>query len=148
MTVSRKRDPVLQFSVFAPNKVGQLNELVQHLAKEDLHIMAMCMLDTTECTIMRLILDYPDQARSAFERADYAYAVSEVIAVEVPTEAQVKYITTALVEAEINIHYIYPFVARPEGRSALALHLEDNELAATVLGRRGLRVLGQSDIAR
>ena len=51
-------------------------------------------------------------------------------------------------QAEINIHYIYPFLVRPNGRYALAISLEDNELASDTLSRSQLKVIGQEDIAR
>ena len=60
---SREREPVLQFSVFADNKVGRLNELIQRFNQRDIHIVALSQLDSTECTIMRFIPDYPEAAR-------------------------------------------------------------------------------------
>jgi len=53
-------DPVKQFSVFIPNRVGQLYDLTALLAKHNVHIMAMTTLDTTDCAIDRLIVDDPD----------------------------------------------------------------------------------------
>ncbi len=57
-------------------------------------------------------------------------------------------VTKALHQAEINIHYVYPFVCRPLDHGALALSVEDNDLASTVLSSLGLKVLTQRDIAR
>jgi len=42
----------------------------------------------------------------------------------------------------------YGFLVRPEGRSAICLNLDDNELGAQVLSRGGFRLLGQGDISR
>ena len=56
-----------------------------------------------------------------------------MIAVELNSEADIVRVTSALVQAEINIHYIYPFVSRPNSRSALAISLEDNDLASETL---------------
>jgi len=140
--------PVKQFAVFADNRVGRLNELLQRLAGGGIHVLAFSQLDSTECSIIRFITDYHDDARQLLQKNGYAFTETEVIAVEITTEADFKFVTAALVEAEINIHYIYPFIMRPNGRSALALNLEDNELAAQVLGAHGLRVLDQNDIAR
>ncbi len=141
-------DAIIQFSVFADNKVGRLNELVQRLGADDVHIIAISQLDTTECTIMRLIVDYPDEARALFRRHGYAFSETEMVAVQIDTEAQLKFVTAALVEAEINIHYIYSFLMRPGNKTALALNLEDNDLARSVLRTRNIKVLDQSDIAR
>lgn len=148
ITQSREKEPVIQFSVFADNKVGRLNELVQRFSQWDIHIIALSQLDSTECTIMRLIPDYPEPARALLKQHGYAFSECTMLAVEFNSEADLKFVTSALVEAEINIHYLYPFVMRPNGRSALALNVEDNDLAESVLSTRQLRCLSRHDIAR
>lgn len=145
---SREPEPVIQFSIFADNKVGRLNELMQRLAQRDLHVMAVTQLDSTECTIIRLIPDYPEDARQALGEHGYAFTESAVIVAEMHTEADLKFITAALVEAEINIHYLYSFVSRPNGRSAMVLNVEDNDLAESVLKAHQIRCLTRGDIAR
>lgn len=148
VTQSREKEPVLQFSVFADNKVGRLNELVQRFAQEDIHIIALSQLDSTECTIMRFIPDYPEAARDLLRRHGYAFSECPILAVELNSEADLKYITAALVEAEINIHYLYSFIMRPNDRCGLALNVEDNDFAETVLNARQIRCLARGDIAR
>jgi hypothetical protein len=145
---SREREPVLQFSIFADNKVGRLNELVQRFGQRDIHILALSQLDSTECTIMRIIPDYPEPARELLREFGYAFSETPILAVEAKTEADLKFITAALVEAEINIHYLYPFIMRPHGRCALAMNVEDNEFAESVLTSRQIRTLSRADIAR
>jgi hypothetical protein len=145
---SREREPVLQFSVFADNKVGRLNELIQRFNQRDIHIVALSQLDSTECTIMRFIPDYPEAARQMLREFGYAFSETAILAAEINTEADLKYLTSALLEAEINIHYLYPFIMRPEGRSAIAMNVEDNEFAESVLRARQIRCLTRDDIAR
>jgi hypothetical protein len=145
---SREREPVLQFSVFADNKVGRLNELVQRFNQRDIHIVALSQLDSTECTIMRFIPDYPEEARQMLRECGYSFSETAILAAEISTEADLKYLTSALLEAEINIHYLYPFIMRPEGRSAIAMNVEDNEFAESVLRARQIRCLTRDDIAR
>ena len=146
------RDPggraVKQFSIYADNKVGRLNEIIGILADRDIHVLAMTTLDTTDSTIVRLIVDYPEEARELLIRNGYSFSLVEIVAVEIPRVDYLHEVTCALVEAEINIHYIYPFIARPRGQSALALRLEDNEIARDVLTRHQIKILSQSDIAR
>jgi hypothetical protein len=145
---SREREPVLQFSIFADNKVGRLNELVQRFSQRDVHILALSQLDSTECTVMRIIPDYPESARALLKEFGYAFSECPILVVEANTEADLKFITAALVEAEINIHYLYPFIMRPRDRYALAMNVEDNEFAETVLESRQLRTLSRGDLAR
>jgi hypothetical protein len=71
-----------------------------------------------------------------------------VIAVEVVDESKFRAVLAALLEAEINIHYIYSFIKRPADRSAFAINVEDPEIAAQSLNQRGFKVLTQGDISR
>jgi len=45
-------------------------------------------------------------------------------------------------------HYIYSFLKRPLGRGALAINVEDSDVAAQALGHRGFKTITQSDISR
>lgn len=139
---------VRQFSIFADNKVGRLNDIIMMLASHDVHIMSVTSVDTTDNVIIRLIVDYWEQARDFFHEQGFAFSLNEVLVAEINTEQDLKKVTCALVQAEINIHYAYPMLTRPGGKSGLVLRLEDNELAADVLNRNGIRVLNHSDIAR
>ncbi len=140
--------PVIQFSIHADNKVGRLNELIGLLSVHEVHVMALSILDTTDSSIIRLIVDYPEEAQNLLVEHNFSYVQSGLIAVEIEDESLLKTVTSALVQAEINIHYVYPFLIRPRGRYALALSLEDNELAAETLQRHQIKVIGQNDIAR
>ncbi|NQY32039.1 MAG: acetolactate synthase [Coraliomargarita sp.] len=140
--------PVIQFSIHADNKVGRLNEIIGLLSVHEVHIMALSILDTTDSSIIRAIVDYPEEAQKLLIEHQFSYVQSELVAVELDSEADIKRVTCALVQAEINIHYTYPFISRPMGKAALAISLEDNDLAADTLARHQLRVIGQDDIAR
>lgn len=141
-------DPVKQFSVFAENRVGRLYDLTTLLAAQNVHIMALTTLDTTDSAIMRLIVDDPDKAREIMGHHGFYFTESDILAVELADQTQLKAVLAALLEAEMNIHYVYSFLMRPGGRSALVLHVEDADLASTALGNRGFRVLTQRDISR
>ncbi len=140
--------PVIQFSIHADNKVGRLNEIISLLEVHEVHIMALSILDTTDSSIIRVIVDYPEEAQKLLIEHQFSYVQSELLAVEIRTEADIKTVTSALVQAEINIHYIYAFICRPNEKSALAISLEDNDLAAETLKRHQLSIIGQNDIAR
>ena len=65
--------PVRQFSIFVENKVGRLNELVQSLGSADVHIMALCLVDTTDSTIIRIVVDYPERAEAVLNEHNFAH---------------------------------------------------------------------------
>jgi hypothetical protein len=141
-------DPVKQFSVFTENRVGRLSDLTSLFKANDVHIVALTVLDFTDTTILRLVVDDNDKARELMVNNDFPYTECDVVAVEINDEADLKEVLAALLEAEINIHYVYSFIKRPENRSALVLKIEDPDVAAQSLNTHGFKVLTQGDIAR
>ncbi len=141
-------EPVKQFSVFIENRVGRLHDLVALLAKHNVHIMAMTTIDQTDTALDRFIVDDPERARELMAANNFFFTESDVLAVEFSNESQLKEVLHALITVEVNVHYAYAFLVRPQGRSALALSVEDNDLAASALNTRGFKVLSQRDISR
>lgn len=141
-------DPVKQFSVFAENRVGRLYDLTSLLKNNNVHIMAITVLDTTDSSIIRLVVDDPAKARELMVNNDFPYGETSILVVEIGDESEMRSVLAALLEAEINIHYVYSFIKRPLDRSAVAISAEDAETAAQALGQRGFKVLQQSDISR
>ena len=147
-TSIRPVDPVKQFSVFTENRVGRLFDLIGLLRENNVHVIAITVLDTTDSAILRLIVDDPDKARELMINNDFPFTEANVLAVEILDESAIREILAALLEAEINVHYVYSFIKRPEGRAALAINVEDADVAAQALNRRGFKVLTQRDISR
>ena len=147
-TPTRPLDPVKQFSVFGENRVGRLYDLTALLKASSVHVIAVTVLDTSDSAIMRLIVDDPDKARELMVNNDFPYTEMDVLAVEIGDESELKDVLGALLEAEINIHYTYSFIKRPQSKSALAIYVEDPDVATQSLGQRGFKVLTQSDISR
>ena len=141
-------DPVKQFSVFAENLVGRLYDLTALFKDHNVHVMAISVLDTTDSAIVRVVVDDPSMARELMINNDFPYAETEILAVEITDESDLKGVLSAFLEAEINIHYIYSFTKRPGGKAALAIRAEDIDIAAQSLNRRGFRVLTQHDTSR
>jgi hypothetical protein len=141
-------DPVKQFSVFAENRVGRLYDLTSLLKDHHVHVMATTVLDTTDSSIIRLVVDDPDKARELMVNNDFPYAECDILAVEIGDESELKGVLAALLEAEINIHYVYSFIKRPNDKSALAVSAEDSDIAAQALSQRGFKVISQRDISR
>ena len=147
-TKSVRFTPIQQFSIYSENKVGRLNELIGVLSANKIHIIALSSVDSTDSSLIRLIVDYFEQAAALLEENNFAFSTDEIVGVEIDTEAELKTVTCALVAAEINIHYIYPFLMRPHGKTGIVLRLEDNDLAIEVLKQHQVEVLSQEDIAR
>ena len=141
-------DPVSQFSIFTENKVGKFSDLARAFSRKSIHILALTTLDTTDIGILRIVVDDPDAARELLKSQGTAFSESPILAVEIAGEHDVEGVLMALLEAEVNIHYMYSFISRPMGRSALAMSIEDLDIAMDILGVRNHKVLIQRDISR
>jgi hypothetical protein len=141
-------DPVKQFSVFTENRVGRLHDLTALFRQGNVHVMAITVLDTTDSAIVRLVVDDPDRARELMINNDFPYVESDVLALELADESELKGVLAALVEAEINLHYIYSFIKRPQLKGGLVINVEDADVASQALSQRGFKILNQGDISR
>lgn len=146
--IAINRYPIKQFSVFAENRVGRLYDLTRLLKENNVHVIALTVLDTTDSSILRLIVDDPEKARELMINNDFPYTECTVLAVEINDESDLQGVLAGLLEAEINIHYVYSFIKRPEGKAALVLNIEDMDVAAHALITRGFKTLSQCDISR
>jgi hypothetical protein len=140
--------PVLQFSLFMANKLGRLYDISALLHRHNVHILALTILDTTDSAILRLIVDDPDRARSLLNEHAFPFTETAILVVEVDVETRLGAVLAALLEAEINIHYMYAFLALPAGRPLLALNVEDHDTAVEALKRHQIRVFNQADLSR
>jgi hypothetical protein len=149
-TAQRFEGPrVRQFSVFLKNKVGALLEVVRMLNHHSVEVIALSVQDSTDSSIVRLVVSDPDAVERLFREHDIAFGVCEMVVVEMKEVAtDLCRALSSLLAAEVNIFFSYPLLMRPNGRAALALHVEDHECAASVLGGDGFKLLSQADISR
>ena len=145
---ARRPDNVKQFSVFTANRLGKLHDLIGQLGSHAVHVLALTVIDTTDSAIVRLVVDDPEKARRLLDTQGFAFTESDLLVVEVAAATALGALMSALLEAELNINYLYSFIPQSRGKSILGLSMEDNEMAEQVLKRHQFRVLKQSDISR
>ncbi len=140
---------VKQFSVFLPNKVGAMLDIVKLLGTRNTHIVALSIAEQTDSAIARIVVSDPEQVENIFHEHDVAFGVSEMVVVELQEVAtELAKLLAALLMAEVNMHFSYPLLTRPHGKAALALHVDDTECACSVLQGEGFKILSQTDISR
>ncbi len=146
-TQARTPDLVIQFSVFTPNRLGRLHDLIRLLGAQGVHVLGLMVLDTTDSAIIRVVVDDPDRARQMLVSEGFPFTESNLVVVEV-NSTELNRLMSALLEAELNINYLYSFIPHPQGKSILGLSMEDNETAEQALRRHQFRTLRQDDISR
>jgi hypothetical protein len=76
-------------------------------------------------------------------------SICDLVVVELKEGAsELGRLLAALLAAECNIFGSYALLTRPRGKAALALHVEDNDVAIAVLKQHRFSILSQSDISR
>ncbi len=137
---------VRQFTIFLESKVGRLQMLLRSFEHGAGRIVALSLEESGDAALVRLICAHPDYGRELLRTAGFGFSESDMLVVEMPKVKQpLVVICSALLAAEINIHYAYPLLIRPRG-PALALFCDDPTLAAQLLIRKGFTLVGQSDL--
>ncbi len=149
-TTSKIGGPLVkQFSVFLPNKVGAMLDVVKLLGASHTHLVALSITESTDSAIARMVVSDPERVEELFGEHNVPFGVSEMLVVEIREVAtQLSKLLAALLMAEVNVHFTYALLTRPRGMAALALHVDDTECAMSVLQGEGFKLLGQNDISR
>ncbi len=145
---ARQPDAVSQFSVFMPNRMGRLHDLIAVLSSNAVHVLAVTVSDMSETAIIRVVVDDPQAARRLLPEHGFAFTESRLLVVEIGAATNCRELMAAFLEAEVNINYMYCFIPHPQGKSILGVSIEDIEVGERVLTRHDFRVLRQADISR
>lgn len=146
---ARGRDwpSVRQFNVFLANRLGALLNVARRFETLDNRIIALSVIDSTDCAILRLVLSDPERAYEVLKEGDLPFTETDLLVVMLPEGHQpLLQICKALLQAEISIHYAYPLMVGHLGRAALALKVEDIDTAAAHLQQNGFALLSENDL--
>lgn len=147
-TMRGRNYPTLrQFTVFLENRVGQLLEVVRRFEGSRVRIAALSISEAAECAFVRFVLSDPEPGREILERAGLAIVETDLIAVELPSGPQpLVRVCTALLQAEVNIMQTYPLLLHPNDRPAVALMVDNLEMAMETLASKGFNMLSEDDL--
>src|SRR3954470_1029085 len=83
---ARGRDwpSVRQYNVFVENRVGNLLTVVRQFESTDIRIVALSVVDSADCAIIRMVLSDPERAREIFDRAGLPITETDLLVVELP----------------------------------------------------------------
>lgn len=136
----------VQFSVFLDNRVGKLRELIEVFHGQALRVAAFSILDSADHAVIRVLTSRSELCRRLLHRHELPFSEADILVVELDESRTLADLCTALLAAELNIHYAYPLMVRPRGQTAIALHTDDHHLACQVLRRRMFSLLAENDL--
>lgn len=138
---------VCQFTVFLENRVGVLLGLIRRFKGTQIRVMALNIIDTTECCIVRFILSHPEQGREVLERAGLAIIESDLIAMELNDSPQpLLEMFTALLRAEVNVVQTYPLMVPNDERTFVAVMVDNVDTAQQTLADQGFRMVTENEL--
>ena len=142
-------EPVRQFSVMLPNRVGALAAMIKLLRGQNIETLGLSVQDSRDATVTRLVVSDPHAAENLSMERGFAHAVSEIVVVAFKESgSELLQCLDTLMVAETNIDFAYALLPHPQGFSMLAMHVEDYEFAVAILHQSGFKLMYQADLSR
>ncbi len=125
---------IKQVSVFIENKVGNLEEVVEVIGKNDIDIYALSLADTTDFGILRMIVSDPDKTKQVLKEKGLIVKRTEVIAVTVEDKPGGLMKTLhKMKDNGINIEYMYAFIGKNEKGATVVMKVDKPDEAVKLL---------------
>ena len=117
---------IKQLSIFLQNRMGSLSKPLEVLSENDVNIRAMCMADTSEFGILRLVVDNPEKGKEVLEEKNYLVKITDIIGVEMyDGPGGLTSVLNVIKENGIDLEYLYAFTHNKVNRAILLLHADD-----------------------
>ena len=138
---------VRQFSVFLENKVGRLLELVRLFDEApNVNLCGLSVLESSDHGVVRLITSSGEVAKQMLTERGVAFAVVDLLIVELSEGRTLSQLCMCLLGAELNIRFAYPLMLGTNGTPTIALAVDDYVLAGQILRKKNFRLLGEHDL--
>lgn len=138
---------VIQLTVFIENKIGRLLVVTKLLAEHNINIRSLCVADTSEYGLVRLIVDKPEEAKEILKSKGIPVKTTEIIVLEISDNpGGLSDVLTVFSESNINIEYLYAFVGGPCGKSIVGFKVDDINNSIDILSSKGLKILNSEEV--
>ena len=138
---------IKQLTVFIQNKKGTVVSVTDILAKSNVNLRALSIAETQDFGILRLIVNDQETAVKVLEENCYLIKVIDVIGVKIgDAPGKLTAALDVLDKADINVEYLYAFMARTEKHAYVVLRVEDNAVAEAALTSAGFKMISEADI--
>ena len=138
---------VKQLSVFIENRKGRLGEVLAVLKEHHVNILSMCVADTTEYGLLRLIVNAPERGRDALSAAGFSAMLTEVLVIKIPHRAgSLQEILEVIAGENINVEYMYGLSV--DGADAsVVMKTGDLAVAEATLAAAGIETMTEEELS-
>ena len=138
---------IKQLSIFLQNRMGSLSKPLEVLSNAGVNIRAMCMADTSEFGILRLVVDDPEKGKDALEEENFLVKITEIIGVEMEdTPGGLTSVLNTIKENEIDLEYLYAFSHEKAGKAILLLHADDIDKLISALQKNDVTIVPSKEV--
>lgn len=140
---------IKQLTVFVQNKKGTVVSVTDILSKNNINLRALSIAETQDFGILRLIVNDEVTAEKVLADAGYLIKTIDVLGVKIGDQpGKLTAALDVLDKADINVEYLYAFMARTEKHAYVVLRVEDNAAAEAALTGAGFRMITEADICK
>ena len=138
---------IKQLTVFIQNKKGTVVSVTDILSKNNINLRALSIAETQDFGILRLIVNDEKAAEAVLAENGYLIKVIDVVGVKIgDAPGKLTAALDVLDKANINVEYLYAFMARTEKHAYVVLRVEDNAVAEKALTDAGFKMISEADI--
>lgn len=131
-----------QLSVFIENSPGRLFEVTHALGEAGINLRALSLVDTSGFGVLRLLVSDVATARRILMEKQMPARVDDVVAAEInDSPGSLALLLKPLLEAKINVLYMYAFTGLSSEKAVLILCFSDNDKAIEILTKNGIKLL-------
>ena len=140
---------IKQLTVFVENRKGTVASVTEILSRNNINLRALSIAETQDFGILRLIVSDEATAERVLTESGYLIKVIDVVGVKIGDEPGKLTAALSVLDAgNINVEYLYAFMARTEKHAYVVLRVEDNAVAEAVLTKAGFRMISEEDIKK
>ncbi len=138
---------IRQLSVFLENKKGTLHEITDVLARADIDLRSMCIADTSDYGIVRIIASDPDRAMKVLSEAGHTANIRLVTAFAVPDcPGGLAKVLKLLEENSVDIEYMYALVTTSVDKAYAVMRTDDDAKTENILKENSIELLDEAHI--
>lgn len=134
---------VRQLSVFIENKAGRVSEVTDILGEIGVNIRGFSVSDTAEYGILRLVVDKPDEAKSALKARSFTVKESDVLCIKLEDQpGALARVLKIVSDAGVNIEYVYSLIS-----TYVVINVGDADRAFQLLKDKPVRLVDHAELA-
>ena len=138
---------IKQLSIFLQNRMGSLAKPLEVLTVANVNIRAMCMADTSEFGILRLVVDDPIKGKEALEENNFLVKITEIIGVEMnDSPGGLTTVLDIIKDNLIDLEYLYAFSHAKAEKAILLLHADDIDNLISVLTKNNIPIVSAEEV--